>query len=137
MRGLTVRQPFAHAIIHAGKHTENRLNAHRWRGVTGETIAIHAGLRWTDQRVGTDEAWDVLDRLDRDTMHYGAIIGTVRVSDVHWAADCCDPWGQQGTGICHLSIDNPRPCEPIPLRGNLGLWRVPDDAARLIEAVRA
>lgn len=137
MRALTVRQPYAHAIIRGGKHTENRTHLPRWRGLTGETIAIHAGLQWTNQRATNSDAWDILDRLDRHAMRYGAIIGTVRITDTHWSdGDCCDPWGEHGTGICHLSIDNPRPCDPIPMRGALGLWRVPDDAVRLIEAVR-
>ncbi len=72
MKGLTVRQPWAWAIIHAGKNIENR----SWtnRHVVG-TIAIHAG-----------SGLDSLDGLPRgvkkpnsDELLHGAIIGVVDV----------------------------------------------------------
>jgi hypothetical protein len=75
MRALTVRQPWAWAIIHAGKDIENR----SWtnRHATG-TIAVHAG-----------SGLDPLDRLPRgakrpgvDDLVRGAIIGVVDVVEV-------------------------------------------------------
>lgn len=46
-------------------------------------------------------------------------------------ARLCSPWAQHNEGY-HLVLADPRPCEPIPCRGALGLWTVPDDiAARL------
>ena len=40
MKALTIRQPWAWAIVYAGKDIENR----SWKTKLRETIAVHAGL---------------------------------------------------------------------------------------------
>ena len=50
MKALTVIQPWAWAIAHAGKRVENRT----WgppRDVIGQRIAIHAGRRLDDRAI--------------------------------------------------------------------------------------
>ena len=49
MKAITVRQPWAWAIVHGGKTIENRALAWSYRG----PLAIHAGLRWSE-RGGAD-----------------------------------------------------------------------------------
>ncbi len=44
MKALSVRQPFAWAIVHGGKDVENRSWATSYRG----PVLIHAGMRWHD-----------------------------------------------------------------------------------------
>jgi hypothetical protein len=122
MRALTVRQPRAWAIIHAGKDIENRswTNKH----VTG-TIAVHAG-----------SGLDPLNKLPRgakrpqaDELVHGAIIGVVDVVGV--VAGHRSKWFRGPLG---WKLHNPRPLtKPIPCTGKLGLWRVPSSVRRAID----
>jgi hypothetical protein len=144
MRALTVRQPWAWAIIHGGKDVENRT-----RNIAGDyrgPVAIHVALGFAE----LDEHWKrqiarEVGRLSRAGLpgnervashvadpdeprhhvhrrygHRGAVIGVVDLYDVgrarqsRWAMG--DHW--------HLCLSNPRPIEPIPARGRLGLWRL-------------
>jgi hypothetical protein len=143
MRALTVQQPWAWAIIHGGKDTENRSGFPMWRRAAGQTIAIHAGLRISERGLLDRRVLAVTPALR--PLHTGAIIGTVRVVAVHQAlADCCQPWGEASfvehggrrrVEIVHLVLADPRPlAAPVACRGRLGLWTVPDE---LLEAVTA
>lgn len=95
MRVLTVRQPWAWAIIHGGKDVENRSRnlAGDYRG----PVAIHAGLEPARFEIGqTPRTQVVLGDMMRtrrgdfevgDTWpwyeHHGSIIGVVDLTDVH------------------------------------------------------
>jgi len=139
MRGLTVRQPWAWAIIHGGKDVENRTRSlGQYRG----PVAIHAGRQWAG-----DEALAEVERMigfDSTPGGFilGNVIGVVNLVDAHpdvdqpegcrtswlpWRAeDICSEWAQPGQH--HLMFSNPRPlAHPIPWRGRLGLWTVPAD----------
>lgn len=136
LRAISVRQPWAWAIIHAGKSVENRTAIHSWRRAVGQTIGIHAAQRFDLDGMLTVFQLSGFMVLKAEA---GALIGYVDVLDVHPANGCCEPWGQQyrtrRTGghvevlydVCHLVLANPRPIEPIPMRGMLGLWRLPPD----------
>lgn len=148
MRILTVRQPWAWAIIHGGKDVENRVRniAGGYRG----PIAIHAALAW-DVTASWNAAWpelsDALDRAgetvwDAPEGARGAIIGVVDLVDVHHADWCwdgpgvhCSPWAD--TDAHHLVLANPRALdEPFPYKGALGLRRLDDEIiARIREAI--
>lgn len=156
MKALTVQQPWAWAIMHGGKLTENRTQNWKYRG----PLAIHAGVRWSD-RGGESElvadAWmhhgpidelirvPIDEQLDADSFAFGAILGTVDLVDVHPDTRCCKPWGESeyvehgGSTrrlVTHLVLENPRPLvAPIPCKGALGLWTPnPDLLAQLGEA---
>ena len=142
MRILTVRQPWAWAIMHGGKDVENR-----GRNIAGSyrgPIAIHAGLTAVDHG---DALWDV-ERFRsaikgsnaaslRAMDVRGGIIGVVDLVDVHrghWS-ESCSPWAEDDAH--HLVLRNPRPlADPIPYRGALGL-RPLDDAttAAVLESI--
>lgn len=139
MRAITVRPPWAQAIIFAGKDVENRSVIGMWRRLVGETVAIHAGAR-ADEDGYCDP---VLRRAFRDLslpnylLTRGAVLGVVTVAGVHWADECggCSPWAHGPwigeRRICHLALTNPRPLTiPISVRGKLGAWHLPP----LIEA---
>jgi hypothetical protein len=152
MRALTVRQPWAWAIVHGGKDVENRSRniAGGYRG----PLAIHAGktldvAAFEDPLIeaATIDASYFLDLDDdRDPYPLGAFIGVADLVDVHWGeqpgaivtpwADwCCHPWGQSGR-FAHLVLANPRPLpEPIPARGMLGLWTPPPVVLEQLQAV--
>lgn len=139
MLAITIRPPMSHAVMHLGKNIENRANVNHWRRITGSRVAVHAGKRWEQGYVRDIEAITGR-RLDQNLITVGAIIGTVTFSDIHWAdSECCDPWGQYEFGgtVAHLVLDRPRACDPIPCKGALGLWTVPDDIARELAAVSA
>lgn len=147
MRILTVRQPWAWAIIHGGKDVENRVRniAGNYRG----PIAIHAALK------NDHAAWVALGRTNltvytqamdtRLPLVGGVILGVVNLVDVHHAVPdelgrircndvidaqgawgpACSTWAEEAT--YHLVLANPRPLTtPIPYRGALGLRRLDD-----------
>ena len=155
MRGLTVRQPWAWAIVHGGKDVENRT---RSLGPYRGPVAIHAGLvidHEYDRRLigaavgrlardGSETGLQVVAQFGGDerthgnevTERYGnrgAVIGVVDLVDVHEATPpevewCgCSAWAERFY-VHHLVLANPRPLpRPIPWRGALGLWTVPDE----------
>ena len=125
VRGLTVRQPWAWAIAHAGKSVENRSKSLSWCG----PVAIHAGLALADD---ADDpliraAWRDADPAVRRIVR-GAIIAVADLVDCHPADDpgpdgsgCCPPWGRPG-GF-HLVLDAVWVLDgPVECVGRLGLW---------------
>jgi hypothetical protein len=152
MRALTVRQPHATAIIRMGKPVENRTRniAGNYRG----PVAIHAGI-YEPGRVGQRTMFDQDLEVERDKgglllrskrlawpyrLPLGVIIGVVDLTGVHHADEgdmrgesavgipdgMCSPWAQ--SNHWHLVFENPRVlARPIPYKGQLGLWTLPDD----------
>lgn len=159
MRIMTVRQPWAWAIIHGGKDVENRVRniAGAYRG----PVAIHAGLGVGSSRDFMENA-AVIGRLGKPVpfgLTYGSIIGVVDLVDVHSASviggcgrmdnhcaehpnGCrhhCSPWavGPAPDGwYQHLVLADPRPLrETIPFKGALGLRKLEEDmTARVLAA---
>ena len=150
MRILTVRQPWAWAIVHGGKDVENRVRnlAGDYRG----PIAIHAGLAKFEQHNLASRTHAALHGGQIETrIIYGAIIGVVDLDGVHQGtvthgphsqqvASCfragkpfglCSPWAEHDAW--HLELTNPRPLRnAIPWKGALGLQRLP---ANVIEQI--
>lgn len=124
LRALTVRQPWAWAILHAGKDIENRVWATQHRGL----LAIHAAARHA--RGADHELARILgvERLPVE-LPYGAIVGVVDV--VACRRDSASPWA--APGVWHWVLANPRPLpQPVPCRGRQQLWiPTPDVAARV------
>lgn len=137
MRALTVKQPWAWAIIHAGKDVENRTRnvAGRYRG----PLLIHASL--TDDTAGWCDPLivEAVKGEARRGLFRGAIIGIVDLIDAHQANHghrlidgCCNsPWAEQWAAA-HLVLANPRPFRPIFCRGALGLWKPLPDTIRKV-----
>ena len=118
LRVLTVRQPWAWAIVHGGKDVENRSRATRHRG----PLLIHAG------QALEHDAYGVVARLATrlppapDQLERGAIIGVVDV--VGCVEDSDSPWADEG--LWHWLLANPRAIDPpVPAVGKLGLWKPP------------
>ena len=128
MKVLSVRQPWAHAIVSGEKDVENRTRnvVGAWRG----PIAIHAGLTIDAGASSTPQRGllEEIRRRDHPTLIVGAILGVVNVIEVHLAQSCrnrggsglCSPWAQDGT--VHIVLADARMlADPIPYRGALGL----------------
>ncbi|GHJ34302.1 ASCH domain-containing protein [Streptomyces hygroscopicus] len=115
MKALTVRQPYADAIIHGTKRVENRTQRPP-ADVLGRLILIHAGLEPHASGVTaadfTDEQWPDVR---------GAIIGMAKLTGCHLETDgCCVPWGM--AGHWHWELDKVSALRPVPAKGKLGLW---------------
>jgi len=119
---LSVRQPWAWAIVAGHKEIENRSSgAIRSGGMDCRRIAIHAatGLKqdeydwgvWRLQKHGV--ACPRPDELVR-----GGIIGAVDVVDIVEESDSA--WFG---GYCGLVLASAMACAPIPARGELGYFR--------------
>ncbi|MBU3865576.1 hypothetical protein KN815_16260 [Streptomyces sp. 4503] len=130
MKALTVRQPFADAIIHGHPRYGLKTAENRPKPIPpkylGETILIHAGKAW--HPLGKDVDWE--QRPDARM----AIIGTARLIGVHVDGGCCAPWGM--VGYFHWQLADARPLTtPIPdVAGQLGLWTPDDDIQAAVHA---
>lgn len=124
---LSVRQPWAWAIIHAGKPIENRSRFAVSKGqmarAVGRRIAIHAGKGMT--RDEYESACAFMASLGVQCpppwkIERGGIIGSVFVSGlVTPKSKCTSPWWMGGHG---LVLEEPRSCPLVPAAGELGLF---------------
>ena len=135
MLALSIRQPWAWAIVHAGKRHENRSWSTAYRG----PIAIHASKWWQaqealDQFASVQYAAGVTGvalppitlRTLRDAT--GGIVGTARIVDCVEKSD--SPWF---VGPFGFVLDDVKALpEIIPCKGALGLFNVPADVAARI-----
>lgn len=150
MRILTVRQPWAWAIIHGGKDVENRV-----RNIAGDyrgPVAIHAGAEYDRTADTHPEIQSMARRRDVTSLRehliaygekpYRRIIGVVDLVDVlppsyYDEADAneayCSPWAMEGHH--QLVLENARPLTSlITFRGALGLRRLDDTTTAQIFA---
>lgn len=137
---LSVRQPWAHAIIHLGKDVENRTRRFAYRG----TVLIHASAGMTLEEYST--AIDFIDTARRHTGASGRVpsIGMIDKGGIIGAVDIVDsvkehdsPWWM---GPCGLVMTNPRAFPFIPCRGTVAplFWTPPEDVlARVRSSLRA
>jgi hypothetical protein len=175
IRALTLRQPWAWAVIWGGKNVENRtrgigaawihdsrIEEWYWDGrhnpSTPAWVAIHAAQRrdnlaFASLSYSGNLLSDAEQKVRMDSPHQyakciemllatGAILGVVELVGVHYPnggvcrphgtavmAGCppceglCSEWAMPG--MFHLELANPRPLpEPVPWRGQQGLWRL-------------
>ncbi len=120
-RALSVRQPWAWAIMFAGKDIENR----SWQAmnhglaVRGE-IVIHAAKGMTQQEYADASEFMASIGVICPPARYlwrGAVIGTVEVTDA--VKEHSSPWffGPRG-----LVLRNPKPVPPVAVSGALGYF---------------
>lgn len=157
VRALSVREPWASAIAWAAVEPTAKLVENRSQGFPKNyrgLLLIHASLGWS-ARGRVDRR--LLRLWPADTPHgealrhgsavrgrppapfeSGAVIAAADCVDIHEAAGCCKPWGedtyppanpeQRPPGVVtHLVLANVRRFPPIAARGRLGLWRPDDD----------
>ena len=132
-RVLSVRQPWAWAIVAGHKDVENRTWSTPQRG----RILIHAPrtIAHDDEdfvfrlvrRLQPNRLPFVVEREYRDALALGAIVGAVDVADV--VRDSDSPWffGPVGWLLANAQRFN----TPIPTRGRLGLWTWTGDVPEL------
>ncbi|WP_120338109.1 hypothetical protein [Cryobacterium soli] len=106
MRVITVKQPWAWAIVHGGKDVENRVRnlAGDYRG----PLAIHAGLAFDRYVDDNDAAWEIRRAITAEEQGYPADDGQV------WASEC-------------IEEDDPRYAARGAIIGVVNLWAVHQD----------
>lgn len=121
MKALSVKQPFAWAIVNGRKDIENRKWITHFRG----RIAIHAcGVKMPRPPWPRSVA-----RPNDDELITSAIVGVVDIVDV--VETSRSKWF---LGPLGWVLANARPlATPIPCKGNLKLWDVPPEIEREIE----
>lgn len=109
---LSIRQPWAHRILHEGKDIENRDWPTRFRG----PVLIHAGKRPDDGYYKEDVAG----------MPMGGIVGACEIVDC--VTESASPWffGRHG-----FVLANPVPLAFVPCKGKLGFFVPEIDSAAL------
>lgn len=122
---LSIRQPWAHCILHLGKPVENRT----WSTTIRGSICIHAGKNMTlaeyrDALQTYRETGAGFDRLRAFPVHeelkLGGIVGVADI--VGCVTDHPSAWFFGPYGFV---LENARPVPFIPVRGALGFfdWR--------------
>ena len=136
MKALTVKQPWAWAIMHGGKDVENRSRPTKHRG----QLYIHAGKTHSQEGIDFLRARGQWPAPTAGTL--GMVIGTVDVIDCHHADACwtgsvdkddnvheehCSDWAMEGH--YHWVLANPRPlATPFPMQGKLGIWNFGEES---------
>lgn len=143
MKALSLRQPWAWAVLHAGKRVENR----RWWTSYRGPILLHAAKGCTrEEYVAALESMTVSGLLDDlewpplETLPRGGIVGRARIVDMissgldrevvaqnmkHHKLDL-RWWMPEQYGFVLADVE-PLPFKPWP--GALGLFEVPADYA--------
>ena len=128
MKALSIRQPWAWMILHAGKDIENRTWPTNVRG----RVLVHAAKGMTHEE--WDDAWEfsrdiksmrelpveLLVPLNAVNIGRGGIVGSVEIVDCVQSSASpwfCGPWG--------FVLRDPQPCQFIPMKGALGFFDVP------------
>lgn len=121
MPALSVRQPWAWAVIHGGKDVENRTaRSITLGGMANGLIRIHAAKGMTRDEYESAAAF--MARLGVVCPHpanlvRGAVIGTVIVTEI--VRTHSSPWF---FGPCALVLAAPTAIGPIPGPGKLGYF---------------
>lgn len=121
MMAISIRQPWAWAILHGGKDVENRVWPTKYRG----SILIHAAKRYEpdDEEFVARTAYETasVSFPGRDALRCGGIVGAAYLA--RCVTDMDSPWFFGPFGF-ELTCARPLPFFATP--GRLGLFRVAD-----------
>lgn len=124
MIALSIRQPWAWLILHAGKDIENRSWPTRFRG----RFLVHAskGMTHAEYEAACDALWicrgPAVEEPDFHALQRGGIVVSVELVDCVRSSN--SPWfaGQFG-----FVLRDPKPMPFTPLRGQLGFFDAPEE----------
>lgn len=119
MIALSIRQPWAWLILHAGNDIENRDWETPYRG----RCLIHASKSGTKAEYqDARSAYQLFGILPEfEELPLGGIVGSVEIVDC--VTDSDSPWfvGEYG-----FVLRNPKPLPFTPYKGRLGFFNVPE-----------
>lgn len=124
MRALTVKQPWAGAIVHQTKRIENRT----WKlpaAHIGTRILIHAAAKPDKHAIVYGPNLDV----------YGAIVGVATLTGFHFDSGrqpCCSEWADPDAYHWALA-DVIALDQPVPAKGALGFWAPAPDVLTAVQ----
>lgn len=150
-RALTVKQPWAWAICHAGKDVENRSHPFPSTVPLPATVMLHAGQGEADLGDAGHEDWAHRYEAEFPPVR-GAIVAVIEITGQHIAAECaeyvdidgpeqhahghrlCSIWAMDSDysgdvlePMWHWEVSGVTVLDtPVPVKGRLGLWR-PDE----------
>lgn len=141
MKALSIRQPWAHAVVHLGKNIENR----SWKAVFRGEFLIHAakGMTLAEYEGAAEFICDVRGSYDGipdpKALPRGGIVGRARLVDVLHPCvrrhipleDCEHPWHMPEQFAFVLADVQALPF--VPCVGSLGFFEVPADVMRVLE----
>jgi hypothetical protein len=127
---IAIRQPFAWAVIHAGKDVENRSSSARrqFKPAVGERVLIHASKGMTAAEYENAAAFMASIGVrcpQREALQFGGVIGSVFVRDIVTRSD--SPWFRKGATALVFADARPEPFMPVD--GQTGLFRVESPCA--------
>ena len=130
---LSIRQPYAWAIVEGVKRIENR----SWKTAHRGRILIHAGISPAEIHGTRPADWQAkgmptLDSFDK-LAYRGFILGSVRIVDIV-PVEKINPFLRENHGqkhfasgpLCWLLADPIKFTSPIPMLGKLSLFQVED-----------
>jgi hypothetical protein len=137
VRAISIKQPWAWAILHAGKRIENRTRRDPWYSAIGKTVLLHASAQQT-RRDWLDAASYIRatpggDKLGpMGSLPMGGIVGSCCILDVYACRDGYNPpeladqdrwiFGPWCLLLGEVKVLDFRPC-----KGHQGLWTVPEE----------
>ena len=128
---ISIRQPWAWAIVAGHKPIENRSAsvAGRFRKLRGQRIAIHAAWNMADSEYEAAAAFMRarcgIDPPPPDRMWFGGIIGSALVGEV--VAASSSPWFAGPFGVM---LSDPQELEFVDCRGWPGVFKFEKAGAR-------
>ena len=129
VKALTIRQPWAWAVVHAGKDVENR----RWQTSYRGPLLIHAA-KGDDPGGAARILWTMADpgafgQPRAAFQARGAIIGMAYLADI--LTDSPSRWAQPHR--FHWILEFPEPVDPpVSCSGMPGLWTPPPAATEAV-----
>ncbi|MEV4253750.1 hypothetical protein AB0J52_11345 [Spirillospora sp. NPDC049652] len=134
MRAISVRQPWAFAMVRAGNGVFNHGSPTAYRGPVLVYASLRVDLGACDSPLILGAGWDPGDPLAT----VGAVIAVAGIEDVCSGAvldgSCgCGPWAQPEAHHWRLADVAPLP-RPVVALGKVGLW---EPSATLVAEVQA
>lgn len=116
MKALSIKQPWAYAILRKGKDIENRTWKTKFRG----RFLIHAS-KSVDKNAPSSlrKQWIGACILGDSAAKTGGLVGSVEIMDVVESSG--SGWFQGPIGFV---LEDPVPCEFIPCKGQLNFFEV-------------
>lgn len=129
MNALSIRQPWAHYILHYGKDVENRT----WKSPVRGRVLIHAGKAW-DVAPEDGIVYGKVTAPDLPAYEFvrGSIIGAVTIIEMWY--DHPSEWSVRGQYQFVLT-DPVAFATPIPYPGKPGFFDVPESVVIAIPEI--
>lgn len=133
MKALSVKQPWAELIVRGAKPLEIRGRPVHYRG----PLAIHASQRWdgsSDAKAAWFGARSLGEPVEPSSLPLGRVVGVVDLDGCHRYMPedqprALTPW--KPDRWAWLMTRPRRADSPFPVRGQLGLWEIPDSAVQV------